>query len=168
MAAPAAALPIGTSSDPSIRSNYSAGVRRMTDNLTTADAVRATSTALHRSTAVCSQQCQSEGNTATYTTRQTMMSNLGTQTVSGTQTTGAGYFSASVRTSGACQHCHTQRFSNVNRQASRCIAATAMARDIKYDDEVGSLSVFHFESCGWLLPTTNQVAREKSSHCKSL
>ena len=91
--------------------------------------------AVHRSTAPSSWQ-QRPPASITVT-----MSNLGTQTAGGTQTTGAGYFSATVKSTGVCKHCKTQRFSNVNRQAGRRAAAVAVGYEGEANEVVGSVSV---------------------------
>ena len=138
---PLTSLPKATSSDPVIRS-YTAGVTGVTDD---------TATALHRDSCLGSQECHSKSVSSAYGAR--TVSNLGTQaacdlgahTASGVQTAGAGYFSATVSGSGACQHCYTQRFSNTSRLSNRRVITTS--NDVEYDDEVDTVSDRNLELC---------------------
>ena len=134
--------PKATSSDPTVRSTYMAGSTGVTDD---------TATALHRDSCLGSQECHSKSIPSAYAAR--AVSNLGTQaacdlgshTASGVQTAGAGYFSATVSGSGACQHCYTQRFSNISRLTNRRVITTT--NDVDYDDEVDTVSVPNLDLC---------------------
>ena len=126
----ATALPTLTS-PPVITPNYAVPVTSSSDNRPTV--VTTTNMAVHRST-VPWQQRPPASITVT-------MSNLGTQTAGGTQGTGAGYFSATVKSTGVCKHCRTQRFSNVNKQAGRRAAAVAVGYEGEANEVVGSVYV---------------------------